>query len=705
MSMTPGAQSIADLTTEIKPTHGHIPPPLVGASTTIVGDKMYVFGGRWVSSRQMSNELYILDLPTMTWSRYAASSDAPSPPKPRYFHTANVYQSYLVFFGGMSLVHPESAQQDLCALDDLCLFNLETMRWIRRDISLSLFSPKARYAHIAVCAHDKLVVMGGQDMANQYVNEMNVFDFNSFTWIQGAPLERQYGAYRAVAFCPSPQDSRLIDNPFWKDNNDDEDPSLCVYSNYNFSDVARDLQSFHPMRASTSKMRDHSSQMVGPCLPPGLRFPIGDVIGHHMVLTGTYLTPNHRSFHIWAFDLGNLVWTRIDTGSVLSAGSWNRGVLHRDQNRLYVLGHRDRDLLEDYNHRQLNFDHAAVIDLEAFGIYTPPRKAPLPVSGELGLSMLSELMMADMEVLCADSRPIPVNSTIVGRRWPYFAQYLQKPDKRSLHLKSISFPEPYPVAWAFFQYIYTDDLMTVQQHQPQVLARLLLLADMYNMYRLGQLATHALHQILTISTASMVYETAALTCRTALQVRALRVMINAKKMLQQQQQQQQQHAADPVTDSPTLSGPQSPHATTAMTTPFSTKRTPEKLGMVRSLSHDTRDMAAAISSGFSSFQTSSSGSSSPVPSSPPIPRRRLGLSKSTTTAESQHNATTKGSISGTSTPPPPSSFKPLFLERRRKGSLASQQQPLSPQQQPLSQPKLPYLPSTVEKPSLGIGSF
>ncbi|KAI9319652.1 hypothetical protein BX666DRAFT_1815525, partial [Dichotomocladium elegans] len=536
--MSPGVQSIADLTTETKPTSGEIPPPLVGASTVVVDNFMYVFGGRLVSSRQMTNHLYVLNLTTLVWKRHIPPSDSTPAPQARYFHTANTYKNHMVVFGGMGHAS-NGASQDLCALDDVCLLNIQTMTWTYPEIVPNQYTPRPRYAHLAVTAEDKLVVMGGQDMANQYVKEINVLDLKTFMWVQCCPLDSQYGAYRSVA-CSLPASDPSIRSSLGQDLGTgqslltsqlpgNDDLAVCVYSNYNFADVVRDLHALHPLQPTRQAgFKDHSTEMSGTALPPGLRFPTGHLLGHHMILTGTYLTPTHRSFHIWALNLANLVWMRIDTGSMFSTGSWSRGVLGDNSQMFYVLGHKDRDLLDDYNRRQVNFDHVAKVDMEAFGIYLHPSSTCAPIAQELGLSMLNE-------------------PTILAQRWNYFAKLLEESGTSSSSAirfdeqqqpphRTLMFPESYAVTLAFLQYIYTDHLMTAQQHQPHILSRLLILADMYAMPRLIQLATHALHQILTISTASMVYETAALTCRTALQIRALRVMINAKKMLQQQQQ-------------------------------------------------------------------------------------------------------------------------------------------------------------------------
>ncbi|KAI8884499.1 galactose oxidase [Backusella circina FSU 941] len=537
--MPAGAQSLADLTTSVQATTGDIPPPLVGASTTIVDNKMYVFGGRLVSSKEVTNHLYILDLATLEWTLF--HSDIA--PRERYFHSCNLNGRYLVVFGGMS---SQSASQNLCALGDICLFDLDQKEWKFPEVYTSMHRPQPRYAHLAVCEGDKLIIMGGQDMSNQYINEINVFDFSMSTWTNMGQLSQQYGAYRSVAFCPSKADAKTMrQQPFWEKSK--EDLPLCVYSNYNFTDVTRDLQVFYPL--TTGSVKDVSPEMTGSTLPPGLRFPSGDILGQHLILAGTYLTPSHHSFHLWALDLSNLVWMRIETGAVLSRGSWNRGLLYDEKQRFLVFGDKSRDLLEDYNHRQVNFTHMFSVDLEAFGIYASPEETCTPTAQELGLNMLNEPSMSDIEIITNDNRSIPANSNVIRQRWTHFEQLLEEKRKLPFGHKHLLFPESYYVTLAFLQFIYSDHLMTDQQYNPSILSRLLIIADMYHIPRLAELVTHALHQILTISTASLVYETAALTGRTSLQIRALRVMINAKKE-QQKQQQIPQKIDSPIVDSP-----------------------------------------------------------------------------------------------------------------------------------------------------------
>ncbi|CAG8446377.1 5865_t:CDS:1 [Diversispora eburnea] len=652
MTTNPGLQSISDLTASTRLTTGDTPPPLVGSSTTVIGTHLYLFAGRLVSSRRMTNELYVLDLNTFVWTKIQDNDQRT--PKARYFHSANQYKNSILVFGGMG--YSRTSNDGLCVLDDVSIFDLETYTWKHPEIISSNFSPRPRYAHLASVTANKLVVVGGQDMSNFYIEEINVLDLEEMTWTSSRPFEKHCGAYRSVAVSsfnhtslpliginnndtvplsssddsssqisqetnlssssstlrksnstqnlsidpnsPTPNNSNsirklpsvgafgrqgslkkspsgqnfhthsikrlqssgdIVNRLLYTTKVTEENPNpIYLYSNYNFTDVKRELQVIAPPTSTNYQIMDHSGNMTGATLPPGLRFPTGAILGHYLIISGTFLTNTNQTFSIWALNLANLVWLRIDTGSCFQQGSWNRGVLCEVLNKYFVLGHRDRSLVEDYNHRQTNFDHVTVVDLEAFGIYQPPSATMSPIAQELGLSMMKDLNITDFEIVTSDKERIPVNSQLLSHRWPHFKALVDQQAERAPRLKydgetqhdpeddepilmyhhrALEFPEPYPVTIAFLQYLYTDHLLTPQQYQPQVLAQLLLLADMYDLSRLRQLASHALHQSLNMTTAALIYETAALSRQTGLQIRALKVMIAAKKMLQQNKEQ------------------------------------------------------------------------------------------------------------------------------------------------------------------------
>ncbi|KAE8246428.1 hypothetical protein A4X13_0g5796 [Tilletia indica] len=709
--------------------------------------RLYVFGGRLVTTRRMVADLWYLDLETLVWTKIASrNSAAQSPgvqlpsrttPSPRYFHSADVWNNKLLIFGGMGLQAAGTArsdqlvtdsissaeggngkgsaqhQDDLCVLDDILAFDLVTNTW---DFSFAavpdpsrapVIQPIARYAHLSSISSEFLIVLGGQNASNAYIERIDIFHLSSRIWVGSQTLAKQCGSYRSLVASPqlvisagsrapiedfqgssksaslaqgssnaarpnraqsvaseapsystnvsmdtvnfdSDRDRHrsdstasrpsllsvssgtannfasssspahptpvsdaasfrsttestvsllksmsntgtsisltgLVGNPAQASSanlslhshagssvlgtshmdsedgshvvgsgsflgaqadamsrsddlfqspvptytlpmsisvqspTDDADtgslkfsvtevkddtsiadktsawsaPPLYLYSNYHFTDVKREIEVVSvEMRkraenvATSSQSKDHcskidvslrfqeiSSAMRGTMLPPGLRFPTGAVVGEHLIVSGTYLANTSQSFSIWSLHLPTLIWTRIDLGSVLSTGSWNRAVVWpgetRDRilknrptsaenvsapgrrsghsegrsyaqstsgqsvvsvvgssgqppsvsanpapsapgldgtlqppiledesvisrppftgNKLIILGHRGRDLVNDYNHRQVNCDHVIVVDLESWGIYQPPGPPFATATGPLNL--------------------------------------------------------------------------------------------------------------------------------------------------------------------------------------------------------------------------------------------------------------------------------------------------------------------------------
>ncbi|KAF8852810.1 hypothetical protein BDZ45DRAFT_807145 [Acephala macrosclerotiorum] len=511
---TPGgsSQHLSGLMCNVHRTTGREPHPLVGATTTILGDKLYVFGGRILSRTRpaLTSDLYELDLIRRHWTKIETSGDIPPP---RYFHSVCALgDTKLVCYGGMSpaptqgQVQPvaaaqnaQDAQPEVVVMSDIYIYDAPTKTWSFIPTQDDK-TPQGRYAHCATLLpssatfsstnaaasaiqHNppgsnpnqgtlgvnidgtggaEMVVVGGQDSANHYIEQISVFNLRSLKWTSTQQLGKSCGAYRSVvAPLPSSTSTKLgRTSPTKPDvgsiSQDAKEPgySMLIYSNYNFLDVKLELQ----IRSSDGALSE--KPMHGTFSPPGLRFPNGGVIDTNFVVSGTYLTSSKQEYALWALDLRTLTWSRIDAGgSVFSQGSWNRGVLWNRRNTFVILGNRKRSLVEDYNHRRINFSNVCMVELEAFGLYDNPRKVA-PMSGfisasspfsapslnigtkagwtaggrslskaaeELGQTALGLREMADMDILCVGGERIPVNSRIIARRWgPYFVQLLRE---------------------------------------------------------------------------------------------------------------------------------------------------------------------------------------------------------------------------------------------------------------------------------------
>jgi hypothetical protein len=506
----PGPTNLSGLVCNVHRTTGQEPHPLVGATTTILGDKLYVFGGRVLSRTrpQLTADLYELDLIKRHWSKLETTGDMPAP---RYFHSVCALgDTKLVCYGGMTpsplaanqaptntAGQPHSdPQPEVVVASDIHIYDVPTRTWSL--IPTGPDAPQGRYAHCATVlpssaiftsanaplsaiVHNpsssnphsgtlgvkidgtggaEMVVVGGQDSSNHYIEQISVFNLRSLKWTATNTLSRSCGAYRSViaplmgmavgeigrGAASESEEQPGITAP-------DTGSSMLIYSNYNFLDVKLELQ----VRLPDGRLIEKS--MASSISPPGLRFPNGGVINNHFVVSGTYLTSSKQEYALWALDLRNLSWGRIDAGgTVFGQGSWNRGILWNRRNTFVILGHRKRSLVDDYNHRRMNFSHLCMVELEAFGLYENPRKAaptsdyasvssplmprstpaeaedrtsggrPFSAAAEqLGQALLGIREFADMDLIGLDGDRIPVNSHLLSRRWgPYFNQLLHQ---------------------------------------------------------------------------------------------------------------------------------------------------------------------------------------------------------------------------------------------------------------------------------------
>ncbi|KAJ7288169.1 regulatory protein ral2 [Mycena rebaudengoi] len=589
--------SIYDLTTFYRKTTGDVPAKLVGASTTVVGSKMYLFGGRLVTERRMVADLYVFDLETYNWEKIPPFPED-DVPKARYFHSVDTWNNQLIVFGGMSN-QPESPNPDeLCVLNDVRFFDIATRHWLppSRIITPENLLPRARYAQLSSVTRDRLFIIGGQDFYNTW-HDVCVYDLLAKTWSEKRDYPRHCGSYRSVAVSSSqvvrfPKEemrasriqtglgspgtrfqqgdpkARSLDDftplPYSAPPNDEHPSDIYLYSNYNFTDVKCELELFSPLPDTGFTIEDRSAAMSGTTFPPGLRFPTGAVLGTHLIIAGIYLAHSYQSFSIWVLDLQTMVWSRIDPGKAVESGSWFRGCLWPEANKFMIFGNKNGNLVDDYNRRLLSWDHVAVVDLEAFGIYQPPAlRLEIPMQ-ELRLAALKEQVLTDFEIVCDDGRKVACSRRLLEDRWPWFKEQrlrllqtaLQtmealpsspmhvplpelpggvrasdndddngRPDPR-LTPRAFHLSEPYPITLALLQYFYTLALVTPLQTAPAVLSQLLVLATNYRITHLATLVKHAMHRALSNSTSVGVYEVATLCSCRSLQIRALKTVMS-----------------------------------------------------------------------------------------------------------------------------------------------------------------------------------
>ncbi|RWS07309.1 host cell factor 1-like protein [Dinothrombium tinctorium] len=147
------------------PKNGPYPCPRLGHSFTLIGNKVYLFGGLANDSDDPKNniprylnDLYVLEMkPYSNVMQWELPQTYGTPPPPRESHTAVAYMGpdgktpKLIIYGGMSG----------CRLGDLWQLDINSMTWSKPEIRGLQPGPLPRSLHSATLIGNKMYVFGG----------------------------------------------------------------------------------------------------------------------------------------------------------------------------------------------------------------------------------------------------------------------------------------------------------------------------------------------------------------------------------------------------------------------------------------------------------------------------------------------------------------------------------------------------------------
>ncbi|KAJ4969081.1 hypothetical protein NE237_015782 [Protea cynaroides] len=157
-------------------TYGKSPVSRGGQSVTLVGLTTLVMFGGEDANRALLNDLHILDLETMTWDEIDTIG---VPPSPRSDHAAAVHaERYLLIFGGGS---------HATCFNDLHVLDLQTMEWSRPTQQGDIPSPRAGHAGVPV-GENWFIAGGGNNksgVSETVVLNMSTLVWSVVTTVQG----------------------------------------------------------------------------------------------------------------------------------------------------------------------------------------------------------------------------------------------------------------------------------------------------------------------------------------------------------------------------------------------------------------------------------------------------------------------------------------------------------------------------------------
>ncbi|VVB13200.1 unnamed protein product [Arabis nemorensis] len=156
---------------------GNVPVSRGGHSITLVGSRVFVFGGE-DKNRRLLNDLYMLDLETMTWDLLETTQTRPVP---RFDHTAATHSGrYLLIFGGCS---------HSIFFSDLHILDLQTMEWSQPHVQGDAVSPRAGHAGITI--DENWYIVGGGDNSTGCLETL-VLNMSKLVWSTSAYVEARH---------------------------------------------------------------------------------------------------------------------------------------------------------------------------------------------------------------------------------------------------------------------------------------------------------------------------------------------------------------------------------------------------------------------------------------------------------------------------------------------------------------------------------
>jgi len=166
---------------------GTPPERRCGHSSCVIDGKMWIFGGRgkakmgdsWFSGTTLNytNDLHCYDPATNEWLRYEPRGIGPSG---RALHSATAVGRKMYIFGG---ANSTGSRNDTSGFCDLYELDIDTMCWTECETKNT--PPSPCYGHTATYIGDnKILFFGGKGY--KVLNDLNVLELRGFEWKQYA---------------------------------------------------------------------------------------------------------------------------------------------------------------------------------------------------------------------------------------------------------------------------------------------------------------------------------------------------------------------------------------------------------------------------------------------------------------------------------------------------------------------------------------
>ncbi|MBN3275924.1 KLDC3 protein, partial [Polyodon spathula] len=157
---------------------GTVPGARDGHSACVLGKCMYIFGGYEQLVDCFSNDIHKLDTTTMAWSFINARG---TPARWRDFHSATMIGSKMFVFGGRADRFGPFHSNNEIYCNKIKVFDTETNCWL--DSPATPLLPEGRRSHSAFSYSGELYIFGGYNARlDRHFSDLWQFNPESFTW-------------------------------------------------------------------------------------------------------------------------------------------------------------------------------------------------------------------------------------------------------------------------------------------------------------------------------------------------------------------------------------------------------------------------------------------------------------------------------------------------------------------------------------------
>ncbi|KAJ3311740.1 hypothetical protein HDU76_003040 [Blyttiomyces sp. JEL0837] len=314
---------------------------LVNASCTAMDDKVLAFGGFHFYNDDVFNDLYLLTMEDMIWKKINHIK-GPWPCK-RCDHTATLWHDKLVIFGGKDA--------NDAFLNDLYILHVSTLTWEKPNIRGE--APSGRGKHSAVIEDNKLYIYGGWCSTDGVAGELNILNLETMEWQVPIPVIPRHShfctIYKSRLYIYGGMSATL-----------DPGSDLLILDLDDFVQTTVTVSG----KETPSTLGQHFVQLCGDKLIVLITRSL-NLGGDRGLLVSN--DENEVLTGIWSLNLDSMRWRRHDDGRYLGSGSWHYYAMAKDQSKLLLLGSGGQEASsEEYMGTVLD------LDLEVHGLFKVP---------------------------------------------------------------------------------------------------------------------------------------------------------------------------------------------------------------------------------------------------------------------------------------------------------------------------------------------